>query len=405
MNAFRLAVFVLAALWSLGGHAASANLDDQDCVKILERWAENPDSVPQHLVDACKERLATAAPAALAAVSAPIDPCSGADAANSVLCWGPWSALAPAAAPAAAQLEFPETYSDCRAGSDIDDQCVPELIALAEPGPTPIEPPLEACTPGAPCGFATLVAGAASEADVEATGFRRFDLNSQIDGDTEGAADFVVGAGGDDEIQSVGMEATLSPRSDDYEGLYAVGRGDGVSSQLVARAVRGEDSDSECGSECGGSIALAADVWRHGSRESPRSGVFAWGIGTSAGALDMLNGQGVSLNYAGRMSGNELTQANITVNFGSQANWTGAWTNPNWNFNAGGAVSGVNLQSNPAQFSSNVQSGVVQGALVGEPGQAGLVHLIDVTLQNQGHIKDVGLLREMTQGPGPSLQP
>ena len=352
MNAIRLAVFVLAALWSLGGHAASANLDDQDCVKILERWAENPDSVPQHLVDACKERLATAAPAALAAAPAPVDPCSGADAANSVLCWGPWSALAPAAAPAAARLEFPDTYSDCRAGSDIDDQCVPELIALTEPGPTPIEPPLEGCEPGAPCGFATIVEGLTTQGDVEATGFRRFDLPQ-----SEGAhgSQFVVDPDGVEEIASVAMDVGFGlPRDDGYQTMVSRGTEDGSGSNLIARVVQEE-----------GDIQLAADVWRHGvleDRAANRSGFFAWGVGTSVDGLERLHSTGVSVNYSGPMSVNNATNANITVNFGSQANWSGTWTNPAWSFGAGGTVSGVNLNSNAAQFSSNVESGIVQGA-------------------------------------------
>ena len=41
----------------------------------------------------------------------------------------------------------------------------------------------------------------------------------------------------------------------------------------------------------------------------------------------------------------------------------------------------------------------VQGALVGEAGTArGVTHIIDVTLEGQGRIKDVGLLREIV-GP------
>jgi len=102
------------------------------------------------------------------------------------------------------------------------------------------------------------------------------------------------------------------------------------------------------------------------------------------------------VSYSGAMSVNNSTNAAMTVNFGSQPNWTGNWTNPAWSFDAGGSVTGVNLMSDPAQFTSNVQSGsFVQGALVGEPGGQGITHIIDVRLSGgPGHIKDVGLLRE-----------
>jgi hypothetical protein len=62
--------------------------------------------------------------------------------------------------------------------------------------------------------------------------------------------------------------------------------------------------------------------------------------------------------------------------------------------------------SDAAKFTSNVQSGsFVQGALLGEPGQMGIAHIIDVTLTDQGHIKDVGLLREVTAAPVVSVSP
>jgi hypothetical protein len=42
----------------------------------------------------------------------------------------------------------------------------------------------------------------------------------------------------------------------------------------------------------------------------------------------------------------------------------------------------------------------VQGVLLGEPGGArGIAHIIDVTLSDQGRIKDVGLLRDVVAGP------
>lgn len=389
MNPARLALLFLFGLGSLGANAASFVPGELDCAQILQRWAENPASVPKHLVDACKEKMAEAAPlpppAPMAALPAPRDPCSGPDAASSVLCWGPWAALAPAAAPTPASLNFPEFPGDCEYGSELAEQCV---ALLAEPGP---EPPIEGCTPGTPCGFATNVEGVTSHDDVEQTEFARFDLA------TDGTA-FTVNPGEDGEIGSVPLDPTFQARPDDYENMRSNGSLGDEQSRLVARVIRGEN----------GQIELAADVWTDGNRVTgaARSGFFAWGTATSQSGLELLNGNGVSVSFAGPMSVDNATNAAMTVNFGSQPTWTGTWTNPGWSFGAGGTVTGVNMISSPGQFTPNVQAGsFVQGALLGEPGRQGIAHIIDVTLETQGRIKDVGLLREVLPGTGPQVGP
>ncbi len=388
MHAVRLALIFLLAVWSLGANAASLDPNQQDCAKILQRWAENPASVPKHLVDACKEKMTAAAPiAALAAAPSPaaVDPCAGPDAASSVLCWGPWASLAPAAAGPATALEIPDFPGDCEIGSEIADQCVARL----EPPPEP-PLPIEGCAPGTPCGFATLVDGLTSDGDVEETSFERFNLAPD-------GTSFVVDPGGDGEIRSVDMTTNIAPRADGFENLRSHGRDGDAESALIARIVRDD-------SEGGGDIQLATNVWTQANRVDSslnHSGYFAWGIATSQSGLNLLNGNGVSVDYSGAMSVDKSTIANMTVNFGGQPGWTGTWTNPAWSFGAGGTVSGVNMISNPAQFTDNVAAGsFVQGALLGEPGRLGIAHIIDVNLADQGHIRDVGLLREIAN-PGP----
>ncbi|MCK6370153.1 MAG: hypothetical protein L6Q83_02305 [Gammaproteobacteria bacterium] len=387
MHALRFALLSLLLLWSLAGQAADLALQDDDCASILERWAQDPDSVPRHLVDACKQQMSAApVPPAEAAVAALTDPCTGPAAATSVLCWGPWSSLAPAAAPPQPGLEFPPVRGDCVSGSDIDDICVAELEPLEKPDP-PSPPVVDVCVAGAPCGFATLVDGLTSTGAAEDTEFRSFDLAAD-------GSSFTVDPGGADEIQSVTMDTTVTPRNDGFENMRARGRDGDDESRLIARVVR-ED----------GSVQLAADIWTDGNRGNSalnRSGYFAWGVGTSESALGLLNGQGISVAFSGPMSVDNATSGSMTVNFGSQPNWTGAWTNPGWSFDAGGPVNGVNLISTAGQFSSNVQAdSVVQGALVGEPGRQAIVHLIDVSLADHGRIKDVGLLRQAaTNGTG-----
>ena len=378
MHVARLALVLLITCGGWSVHAVTLVPAEQDCAKILERWAEDPDSVPQHLVDACKEQLGAAAPVA-AAEPPPADvpdPCTGPGADESVLCWGPWSALAPAAAAPVSALEVPDWPGDCESGNELDSRCV----ALIE-----LPPPIASCPPGTPCGFATLVDGVTSSADVEQTELVPFDMASD-------GTSFTVDPGGSRQIDSVAMTTNIQPRPDGYENLRSTGVSGDEQSRLVARIVR----------DGAGQVELAADVWGHGNRTTgaANSGYFAWGVSTSQSGLSLLNGNGLSVNFSGPMSVDNATTAAMTVNFGSQPTWNGTWTNPAWQFGAGGGVSGVDIISDPGQFTTNVQAGsFVQGALLGEPGRQGIAHIIDVTLIDQRHIKDVGLLREITAVP------
>ncbi len=387
MLSLRVALIVLLGFWSLSSQAASYDPDDQDCASVLQRWAENPGSVPQQLVDLCKDKMAAMAPAAGPTAEPPAaiaanDPCAGPNAAESVLCWGPWSNLAPAADAPVAALDFPDFQGDCEIGNELDGRCTPLLADI----PTIVE----GCTPGAPCGFATLVDGITSSADVEDTEFVRFDLDPNGTG-------FVVDPNGTNQITSVPLTTNVQPRPDGYENMRANGVLGQEQSRVIARVIRDEDNQ----------VQLAADVWSHGNRSTgaAQSGYFAWGTATSISGLNLLNGNGLSVSFAGPMSVDNSTAASMTVNFGSQPTWTGTWTNPDWSFNAGGSVSGVNMISRPEQFSSNVQAGsVVQGALLGEPGRLGIAHIIDVNLTDVGRIKDVGLLRDIA-GTGTNIDP
>jgi hypothetical protein len=386
MTSIRLAILFLLALWSYGSGATTLDLDDQDCAKILQKWAENPASVPQSLVDKCKEKMAAMPPPPPVATPAPqaqaVDPCAGPDAAKSVLCWGPWTSPAPAAAGPVAALEMPEIPSGCETGNRLDSNCVATIEMV---------PPVEGCAPGTPCGFATIVDGVTSSADVEQTTFVPFDLAPDGTG-------FTVDPNGPNQIDSVAMTANVQPRSDGYENMRSTGVDGDQQSRIVARVVRDEQDNVE----------LAADIWTDGNRQTgiARSGYFAWGNATTQSGLNFLNGTGVSVNFAGPMSVDNSTNAAMTVRFGGTPTWSGTWTNPQWSFGAGGSVTGVNLMSDPARFTANVQSGsFVQGALLGEPGRQGIAHIIDVQLQEQGHIRDVGLLREIATGPAPTMSP
>ncbi len=211
--------------------------------------------------------------------------------------------------------------------------------------------------------------------------FGRFDL-------APNGSSFGVKPQSGGEINSVPMTTNVQPRPDGYGNLRATGRDGDVQSRLIARVEQDDD----------GNVQLAADVWTHGTRENARSGYFAWGTTTSQAGLDSLNAGNVSVNFTGPMSVDNTTTANMTVNFGASPTWTGNWVNPAWSFGAGGVVTGADLISQPGKFTDNVvgTGNFVQGALVGEAdGPRGIIHVIDVTLADQGHIMDVGLARDV----------
>jgi hypothetical protein len=361
--------------------AASAPLDANDCATVLERWANDPKSVPKRLVDQCREQLAAAParewPAPGAGANPDADPCAGAGADSSVLCWGPWATLAPAAAPPAA--EPPETVSGYDPRPELADEFDPDVE------PPALDLPLGSCTPGAACGFATVVNGVTSSAPSADTRFARIDLAA------DGSA-FAVDPGAAGEIDSVtGMDVTYLDRPDEFENLQATGRSGDEQSRLVARVLRDEAGD----------IEVAADVWSHGNRatRSANSGYFAWGNSTTQAGLDALRSGAAVVSFSGPMSVDNRTTGSMTLDFGSRPGWSGNWVNPGYSFSAGGPVSGVDLVSDRGRFSANVLDGsVVQGVVLGEPGNQSIAHIIDVNLSGVGLVRDVGLLRQALPG-------
>lgn len=392
MKQARLFLIVLLICGCSGVYAADLQFSDEDCTQILERWAADPDSVPQRLVDECKEALAATAPAAGDATDgdaasdaasrppaiADADPCIGPNAGSSALCWGPWGALAPAAGAPPGPITL----------ADVDEfDTRPELAddfntSIDDPS---LDLPLEGCPPGTPCGFATVVAGTLGEGDAADTRFAKFGLapdGSSFTLDPETGAD----------INSVGnMTAAFTDRSDNFETMRANGIDGDERSRIIARVLRDGD----------GNIQTSADLWGHGNAATGAvdSGFYAWGTTTSQVDLDALNNGGVSVSFAGPMSVDNSTNAALTINFGAQASWSGTWTNPGYAFDAGGVVSGADFVSSADQFSNNVGAdSFVQGALLGDQGNQSIAHIINVDVDGVGLIKDVGLLEQMNGG-------
>lgn len=399
MRALIFCLALLPAFWTTGAVAQTASLDNRECAGILERWANDPKSVPKRLVDQCKDQLAAVAPAAAPEepMAAAIDPCAGPNAGASVLCWGPWAGLEPSAAapvPGAPDTN-PVTGLEPRpeTAEIFQPEVEPDEVITPEPPFPPL--PLGPCTPGAPCGFATLVDGRTSSADPADTSFHRFDLAPD-------GSQFTVDPGGEGEINSVtGMDTTYGSRPDEYENLVATGRSGDEQSRIGARVIRSDDGEGGPGD-----IEVAADIWTHGNRATGKiqSGYFAWGNATSQAGLDSLRGQGASVRFSGPMSVDNATVGSMTLNFGTQPAWSGNWVNPGYSFSAGGRMSGVDLVSDSDKFSANVLAdSVVQGALLGEPGSQSIAHIIDVNLADKGRIKDVGLLREAGVAPAPGI--
>ncbi len=370
MKKFLLILIVIAGYCAGNATASDLVLADRDCAEILELWANDPDSVSQHLVDGCKEQMSLAVPAiapmAGTAVAKQVtDPCAGAGAAGSLNLWGPWSALAPAASGISAPAN-PVPVEEY--------QVRPELAAQFAPS-------VASCIPGTPCGFATIVDGVSGQAPGADTTIAQFDLASD-------GSQFTVAPGQAGEIASVGgLLPSFIDRPDGYENMRANGAAGNQVSGLIARVTRDGD----------GNIIASADWWGNANTDTlaANSGFYAWGVSMSQTDVNALNNAAVSAVFSGAMSVDNRTAATITLNFGASPNWTGEWTNPGYAFDAGGTLVGVDLISDPAQFSSNVGAdSFVQGALLGDGTNKSIAHVIDVDVAGVGRIKDVGLLRE-----------
>ena len=234
---FRCCCLSLLTLLLLGASAAQASdllLSDRDCEHILAQHEADPGTLPRHLVAECQERLAAAAAAIAPAAGGPpraaaTDPCAGPGAGDSVFCWGPWAALAPAAAGNPA----PDNPVDV---SDYDLR--PELASRFDNAVAPNgngSLPLGSCAPGAPCGFATVVAGITSSAPADDTRFARFELAAD-------GSQFTVRPSGGGQIDSVtGMPGLITARPDQFENLTANGRDGELRSRQVARILRDAD--------------------------------------------------------------------------------------------------------------------------------------------------------------------
>lgn len=423
-------------------HTSAAGLaaSKQDCVEILAQWAQRPDSVPAHLVQGCQELFAADE---VASVDEPIkDPCADPAAANSVQCWGPWAALNPAAGPEAdadQQLVIHDEYdyrpqfadtasigndptdpnttnppltSDPMAPIDpiapidpmtpvvpitpIDPMTPVDPMTPIDPT-TPVDPtnppPFASCEAGASCGFAVLDPNFCALPEDQTVG--GFDLAN------DGSA-FVFDDAGDNEVRSLtNMSATS------YQGEDAFHASNGTVESGVAGRFDTDDN---------GDLILASGLWGHGTEGFVEHGVshtdrpadggnFVWGVASSQQTLSELStqginngGAGISLHFAGSLQRNTDTQAHITVNFGSSANWRGQWdaANTDHSFSAGGNVQGANLLSDASQFSANVDAGrsAIQGVLLGERHSLSVIHALDIALKNGALIKDVGHLIE-----------
>lgn len=393
LSFFSVVPMTIALCWHANGLASETpTLDNAECAAVLETWASDPKAAPKRQVDQCKQQLSAADPgvrhwpAPAAGLPDNVDdPCAGPNAGASVMCWGPWSALAPAAGDAPPSLPVVAEVPSHDPRPEDASAYAPEL----SPQSLVPEPPLGSCTPGAPCGFATVVEGPTGNADAADTRFASVALAAD-------GSRFSIDPGRPGQIDSVtGMNTAYLDRPDEFENLDARGRSGDEQSALFARVKRDPGS---------GELQVAADIWTHGNRASrtANSGYFAWGQATSAAGLSALASQGAIVSFSGPMSVDNRTTGSMTLDFGAQANWSGSWVNPSYSFTAGGPISGVDLVSDSSRFSANVLPGsLVQGALLGEPGNQSVAHIIEVNLSGTGLIRDVGLLSQSIGQSGP----
>ncbi|WJW76162.1 hypothetical protein QVG61_03460 [Thiohalobacter sp. IOR34] len=309
----------------------------------------------------------------------------GDDEADSVYQWGRWSVLAPAAGlPQGVQAPGQLRVRGVRVGEA--EQLTPKVQPLSQATSgdedsspdLPLAPQSLGCTAGAPCGLASRAAGRTG-GTAAGTVLNAFLLEQ--DG-TAGTAAFRLNSGAADEAASVSMAARLIAAS----RLRAGGSDGAANSTLFS-------SDLTLAGD--GSIARAVGFWGHDDGTGGiESGRFAWGIATGQADLDALNAGNVSAAFSGAMAGDPTTRVDITVDFGAAASWSGSWSGGH-SFGASGSLSGPNLV---ADSFSNVDSGRVEGVLLGPAADQAVAVGVDVQISGQGQYTDVGLIPQVVSG-------
>jgi len=360
-------------------HALAINqpspLSEKDCALLLEDPSITPKSITPELLESCSA-IPDIAPAAGVAAAAS-DPCSGPQSAGSVYCWGPWTALSPAAG---GNPNAPVVFSE--------EQPRPELSNVYDPDVVPdLDLPLEGCAPGSTsCGFATVVEGSSGTDDADNTEIVNFALAAD-------GSSFTVAPGTNEEVTSVeDMSTNFAPQGGELYILDSLGieaDQDGVQVSQLQSRVKSAD---------GSTVQYGADYWGNASQDNSgttvNSGNYAWGSATGVNDLEALNNLGGSVGFSGVMSGDNTTTANVTLNYDGSNTWTSSFAG-GYNFIAGGDMVGVDFISDPAQFSANVTDGYVQGVALGPLGDQAVAIAVDVIL-NSGGVTDVGLLPQVT---------
>lgn len=263
---------------------------------------------------------------------------------DSVYRWGRWAVLAPAAGAEDLIAFAPAGGNDlgrCEAGANCPD-----------PKPEPVPEPIVKvpCAAGAACGF-TRIDRRHADGSTGASTTGLFALKLQSDGEGGGTANFRANPGEADEIASGDLAAAIGPmqfRSTDRNAL----------SLIAGRIVAGETDVME-------------GFWRQiaGDGSYALSGEFEAGTAATASEMSALMGQ---LDLGGAVIGvyegptaalRGATDVRMTMNFGT-SQWTGHFTGAAVQFDAGGQIQGSGFVSDAGRFSSNIATGMVEGAFV-----------------------------------------
>jgi len=287
---------------------------------------------------------------------------------DSVYRWGRWAVLAPAAGAEDVIAFAPAGGNDlgrCEAGANCPDP---------KPEPTPDPVVKVPCAAGAACGFTRIDRRNADGTTGEST-TGRFALKLDPDG---GTANFHVNPGEPDEIASGDLAAAIDPA-----GFRSTSRRD--PSQIRGRIVAGETDVLE-------------GFWSQSAADrSTMLGEFE--VGTAATGSEMaalmrqldLGGAVVGIYEGSTAAHRGATDVRLTMDFGA-GEWTGQFTGSQVQFDAGGQIAESGFVSDAGRFSSNVATGMVEGAFVNAGRNAiGAFEVTDTAGRHDADVFNAGL--------------
>jgi hypothetical protein len=270
-----------------------------------------------------------------------------ADEEDSVYRWGRWAVLAPAAGQEEVIAFNPPVVNDLLR-CESENNC-PEPIASSEP---PVEPPQSQAEP---VGYARIDYRESGSSQAFTRYVGAFDMSLDDSDPASVEAGYIVTGPSAPQGETVILDSGLLPVAVTATGFRSTARD---RNSFSGRFTYGADNE----------VAIVEGPWRQIAADGSHahSGEFVWGMTATTAEINALMDQldiGLGGDIFARYSGPTATGGKLDLEFNLSRNtWEGNVQGTVLSFDAGGSLADAKFTAD--QFSNNITSGEMQGALV-----------------------------------------